>query len=187
MLSPADGAVTAAENDAFRLRTGDGLELEVLLPCGAEYFVQTGDMARAGEPVCRISSEELRREKAVVKVQFTDSSRREGQSCPLWVPRTPGQDPPDVRLPGKNAPEPPPLNTPRETHSKKETLVDLLCCLFLGYFLITSSTLSTVSFDSMKLSSELSTPLTYQDRVSLSLVALLASSRCLMEPLMSSS
>jgi len=75
VLSPADGAVTAAENDAFRLRTGDGLELEVLLPCGAEYFVQTGDMARAGEPVCRISSEELRREKAVVKVQFTDSSR----------------------------------------------------------------------------------------------------------------
>ena len=75
MLSPADGAVTAAENATFRLRTGDGLELEVLLPCGAEYFVQTGDMARAGEPVCRISSEELRREKAVVKVQFTDSSR----------------------------------------------------------------------------------------------------------------
>ena len=31
--------------------------------------------------------------------------RREGQSCPLWVPRTPGQDPPDVRLPGKNAHE----------------------------------------------------------------------------------
>lgn len=31
--------------------------------------------------------------------------RREGQSCPLWVPRTPGQDPPDVRLPGKNAPD----------------------------------------------------------------------------------
>ena len=60
---------------ACTLRTGDGLELEVLLPCGAEYFVQTGDMARAGEPVCRISSEELRREKAVVKVQFTDSSR----------------------------------------------------------------------------------------------------------------
>lgn len=47
----------------------------MLLPCGAEYFVQTGDMTRAGEPVCRISSEELRREKAVVKVQFTDSSR----------------------------------------------------------------------------------------------------------------
>ena len=62
VLSPADGAVTAAENDAFRLGTG-------------EFFVQTGDMARAGEPVCRISSEELRREKAVVKVQFTDSSR----------------------------------------------------------------------------------------------------------------
>lgn len=51
VLAPADGAVTAAENATFRLRTGDGLELEVLLPCGAEYFVQTGDMTRAGEPV----------------------------------------------------------------------------------------------------------------------------------------
>ena len=26
--------------------------------------------------------------------------RREDQSCPLWVPRTPDQDPPDARLPG---------------------------------------------------------------------------------------
>ena len=93
VLSPADGAVTAAENDAF-------LELEVLLPCGAEYFVQTGDMARAGEPVCRISSEELRREKAVVKVQFTDSSRmtelhvlagqkRAGATAAEYSPRNP--------------------------------------------------------------------------------------------------
>lgn len=118
VLSPADGAVTAAENDAFRLRTGDGLELEVLLPCGAEYFVQTGDMARAGEPVCRISSEELRREKSVVKVQFTDSSRM----TELHV------------LAGQNAPEPPPLNTPRETHSKRRPRwISFVVC-----FLVTS-------------------------------------------------
>ena len=30
--------------------------------------------------------------------------RREDQSCPLWVPRTPDQDPPDARLPGTDAP-----------------------------------------------------------------------------------
>jgi len=31
--------------------------------------------------------------------------RREDQSCPLWIPRTPDQDPPDTRLPGANAPD----------------------------------------------------------------------------------
>lgn len=31
--------------------------------------------------------------------------RWEDQSCPLWVPRTPDQDPPDTRLPGANAPD----------------------------------------------------------------------------------
>ena len=30
---------------------------------------------------------------------------REDQSCPLWIPRTPDQDPPDTRLPGANAPD----------------------------------------------------------------------------------
>ena len=75
VASPADGAVTAAGGDRFRLRTGDGLELEVVLPCSAEYLLQTGDMARAGEPVCRVPCEELCREKAVVRVQFADSSR----------------------------------------------------------------------------------------------------------------
>ena len=31
--------------------------------------------------------------------------RREDQSCPLWIPRTPGQDPPDARLPDASAPD----------------------------------------------------------------------------------
>ena len=31
--------------------------------------------------------------------------RREDHSCPLWIPRTPDQDPPDTRLPGANAPD----------------------------------------------------------------------------------
>ena len=31
--------------------------------------------------------------------------RREDQSCPLWIPRTPDQDPPDTRLSGANAPD----------------------------------------------------------------------------------
>ena len=31
--------------------------------------------------------------------------RREDQSCPLWVPRAPGQDPPGIRLPDASAPD----------------------------------------------------------------------------------
>lgn len=53
VLSPADGAVTAAENDAFRLRTGDGLELEVLLPLRRGVFRSDrghGTRRRAGLP-----------------------------------------------------------------------------------------------------------------------------------------
>ena len=75
IISPTDGAVTAVENSLFRLRTGDGMELEVILPCDAEYMFRVGDMVRAAETVCRVSSEELCREKAVVKVRFADSSR----------------------------------------------------------------------------------------------------------------
>lgn len=73
--APADGAVTAADDRSFRLRTGDGLEIEVLLPGEGEFFMQTGDMARAGEPVCRISCGDLRESQTGVMVRFRDCDR----------------------------------------------------------------------------------------------------------------
>lgn len=75
ILSPADGAVTAAESDRFRLRTGDGLELLITLSGEAEYYIAAGALASAGQPVCRISREEFSRGRAGAVVTFCDSGR----------------------------------------------------------------------------------------------------------------
>lgn len=75
ILSPADGAVTAAESGWFRLRTGDGLELLVSLSGEAEYFIAAGALAAAGQPVCRISREDFSRGRAGAVVTFCDSSK----------------------------------------------------------------------------------------------------------------
>lgn len=73
--SPADGALISAEKCGFRLRMGDGLELDVKLPGTAEYFLGTGGLAPAGEPVCRLSREDFCRGRAGVVVTFADSRR----------------------------------------------------------------------------------------------------------------
>lgn len=75
ICAPASGAVTAAESRWFRLRTGDGLELQVSLSGEAEYYLRTGDLAAAGKPVCRISREDFRRGRAGAVVTFCDSGR----------------------------------------------------------------------------------------------------------------
>ena len=35
----------------------------------------------------------------------TLKDRRDGQACPLWIPRTPEMDPPDVRMPEARTPD----------------------------------------------------------------------------------
>ncbi len=75
--APASGAIISAQEDGtgFTLRTGDGLELSVELCAAAEYLKQTGDLAEAGECVCRLSQEEFRSAPAGVVVTFPDPSR----------------------------------------------------------------------------------------------------------------
>lgn len=73
--APAAGAITAAGESMFRLRTGDGLELSVELCAPAEFFKETGELAAAGECVCRISQEEFRAAATGAVVTFSDSSR----------------------------------------------------------------------------------------------------------------
>jgi len=77
ICAPADGAVTAVFEDSrgFRLRTGDGLTLVVELPEPAEFYISTGDLAAAGEPVCRVSQEGFRRGSAGAMVRFEDPER----------------------------------------------------------------------------------------------------------------
>lgn len=75
ITSPADGAVIALRQDAFTLRTGDGLELSVELCGAAEFFISLGDVMRAGQQVCRMSQEQFREASAAVIVSFPDSSR----------------------------------------------------------------------------------------------------------------
>lgn len=75
ILSPADGALVAADEGGFRLRTGDGTEILVTLPGGAEYFLEAGQLARAGEQVCRVSRDDFAAGKAGVAVCFCDSSQ----------------------------------------------------------------------------------------------------------------
>ncbi|MGN1340196.1 MAG: hypothetical protein ACI4WS_07880 [Oscillospiraceae bacterium] len=74
--APADGAVISVreDNTGFTLRTGDCLALAVELCAPAEFLKQVGDMARAGECVCRMSQEQFRSAPAVV-VTFPDSGR----------------------------------------------------------------------------------------------------------------
>ena len=73
--APAAGAITAAGESLFRLRTGDGLELSVELCAPAEFLKETGELAAAGECVCLISQEEFRAAPAGAVVIFADSSR----------------------------------------------------------------------------------------------------------------
>lgn len=75
--SPADGAVIALREEAsgFTLRTGDGLELVVELCAPAEMLKRVGDMAAAGECVCRMSQEQFRSSPAAVVVSFPDCGR----------------------------------------------------------------------------------------------------------------
>ncbi len=75
ICAPADGAVILTESRGFRLRMSDGLELQVNLPGDAEYFLRPGDMAPAGEPVCRISREDFCRGRTGAAVTFCDSGR----------------------------------------------------------------------------------------------------------------
>lgn len=75
ICAPADGAVIAVDERSFRLRTGDGLEIETLLPGEGEFFVQCGDVVRAGEQVCRISREDFCENRTGVMVRFRESER----------------------------------------------------------------------------------------------------------------
>ena len=75
ICAPADCAVISAESRGFRVRMGDGLELEVTRAGAAEYYLSPGDMAPAGEPVCRISREDFCRGRAGAVVTFCESIR----------------------------------------------------------------------------------------------------------------
>lgn len=75
VVSPTDGAVMSLREDGFALRTGDGLELAVELCGAAEFFVEVGDVVRAGAKVCRLSREQFREAAAAVVVKFPDSDR----------------------------------------------------------------------------------------------------------------
>ncbi len=72
--SPADGAVTSVGEDSFRLRTGDGLELEVLLCAPGEMFVRAGEVIMAGECCARLSREDFCASPAGIVVRFPESS-----------------------------------------------------------------------------------------------------------------
>lgn len=100
VCSPVDGALIRALPGEFRLRTGDGLEIAVRLPGDAEYFLETGYMAPAGEPVCRISREDFCRESSGIIVDFCDVGRitelhviagakRSGEPAAEYFPRNP--------------------------------------------------------------------------------------------------
>ena len=75
--APAAGAVISIPEDGsgFTLRTGDGLELLVELFAPAEPLKRVGDLAAAGECVCRMSQEDFRHPSAAVVVTFPDSGR----------------------------------------------------------------------------------------------------------------
>lgn len=75
ICAPADCAVIETLPRSFRVRMGDGLELDIALPGEGEYFLRAGDMAPAGEPVCRVSREDFLRGRAGIAVTFRDSSR----------------------------------------------------------------------------------------------------------------
>lgn len=75
IVAPVNGAVTAAEERNFRLRTPDGLEITVSLSGSAEYFLTVGELAAAGEPVCRISREAFRKGVPGAAVTFCDSGK----------------------------------------------------------------------------------------------------------------
>lgn len=72
--APADGAVISAGEDRFRLRTGDGLELEVLLCAPGEIYVRTGEVIMAGECCARLSREDFCASPAGIVVRFPESS-----------------------------------------------------------------------------------------------------------------
>lgn len=72
--APADGAVISVGEDNFRLRTGDGLELEVLLCAAGELFVRTGEVIMSGECCGRISREDFCASPAGIIVRFPESS-----------------------------------------------------------------------------------------------------------------
>ncbi len=73
--APADCALIETLPRSFRVRMGDGLELEISLPGDGEYFLRAGDIASAGAPVCRVSREDFCRGRAGVTVTFCDSAR----------------------------------------------------------------------------------------------------------------
>ena len=75
IFPPADGAVTAVGAGSFRLRQGNGLELEITLPGEAEYFIRLGELARVGEPVCRIDPGAFAQDSAGVTVSFCNGAR----------------------------------------------------------------------------------------------------------------
>ena len=77
ICSPVDGTVIAVQEDGIglTLRTGDGLELSLELCAPSELMKRVGDIAAAGERVCRMSQEEFRRSPAAVVVTFPDSGR----------------------------------------------------------------------------------------------------------------
>ncbi len=73
--APADCTVIETLPRSFRVRMGDGLELEISLPGDGEYFLRAGDIAPVGAPVCRVSREDFCRGRAGVTVTFCDSAR----------------------------------------------------------------------------------------------------------------
>lgn len=75
ICAPADCALIGVFPRSFRVRMGDGLELDIALPGEGEYLLQAGDMAPAGEPVCRVAREDFLRGRAGVAVTFCDSAR----------------------------------------------------------------------------------------------------------------
>lgn len=74
LRSPADGAVTAVGRDFFRIRTGDGLELETVLCSDAEFFVRSGEVIMAGECFGKISTQDFFGSAAGIIVRFCESN-----------------------------------------------------------------------------------------------------------------
>lgn len=75
IAAPVSGVLTSVESGGFRLRTGDGTEIQVNTSGEGEYFLRVGELVRAGEPVCRISREAFTRGRAGAVVTFGDSTR----------------------------------------------------------------------------------------------------------------
>ncbi len=79
ILAPANGVITEAQSGGFNMRTGDGLDVSVVLgeQVSARYLLDIGSKTPQGTPVCTVSRSLIQNNpfEGSAIVLFTDADR----------------------------------------------------------------------------------------------------------------